>query len=95
MVKCFADSKDKIQTILDENGGVAILDFYSKISDECKKLDPFAEQLNMEKNIPLIKIDVNDAKDLCICYSFNGIPSFAVVKEKWDNVEECKNCQED
>jgi hypothetical protein len=44
----FADSKEKIQTILDENGGVAILDFCSKTSDECQKLDPFAEHLNIE-----------------------------------------------
>jgi thiol-disulfide isomerase/thioredoxin len=90
MVKFLADSKEKIQTIQDKDGGLAILDFYWKTSDKCKKLDPFAEQLNMEKNIPLIKIDVNDAKDLCICYSYNGIPSFAVVKEKWG---QCRRVQ--
>ena len=71
MIRCFADSKEKIQTILDENGGIAILDFCSKTSGECQKLDPFAGHLNIERNISLIKIDVNDAKDLCSCYSFN------------------------
>lgn len=70
------------------------MDFCSKTSNECQKLDPFTEQLKIEKSIPKIKIGVNDANDLCSSSSFNEVPSFAVVKEKWDNVKECKDCHE-
>ncbi len=41
MVFCFADSKEKIQRILDENGGVAVVDFCTKTCADCDKLDPF------------------------------------------------------
>ena len=56
---CYADSKEKIQNILDNSGGIAGLDFCTKTCDDCTKLDPYAEQLNLEKNIPLIKIDID------------------------------------
>lgn len=94
MVKCFADSKEKVQTIMDSNGGVAILECYSKSCEDCSKLDNYLDQMSNEKNIPVILIDCEKNKDLCNCYNFKGMPSFAVAKERSDNIMECRECHD-
>jgi hypothetical protein len=57
VINTTAKSKAKIQSILEEGGGVAVLDFMKKHDPTSELLDPFAEQLNSEHNIPLVKID--------------------------------------
>jgi|FrelakmetLWP11LW_1041352.scaffolds.fasta_scaffold894992_1 hypothetical protein len=53
----YANSKEKLQKILDETGGVAVLDFCTKTCAECDTLDTYVKELNAEKKIPVIKID--------------------------------------
>jgi hypothetical protein len=57
VINTTAKSKAKIQSILEESGGIAVLDFMKRHDPTCELLNPFAEQLNAEHNIPLIKID--------------------------------------
>ena len=39
-------------------------------------------------------IDREKCKDLCSSYKFKGMPSFAVVKDKWENVTDCRECHD-
>ena len=62
MVVCFADSKEKIKNVSDENKGIAVLNLCFKKCSECDVLDTIAEKHNKEKEIPLIKIELEQAK---------------------------------
>lgn len=89
MVRCYANSKEKVQSLIDQNGGVAILEFCTKTCADCDKLDSYLDEMNNE-NIAVIKIDCDEAKDLCKSFKCEGIPCFAVVKENMENVTECR-----
>lgn len=47
---------------------------------------PFVKKMTEEKNIPLIKIDVDESPELMQAYKVESMPTFLVVKGKWDNV---------
>lgn len=94
VINTTAKSKAKIQSILEESDGVAVLDFMKKNDTLSEQLDPFADQLNAEHNVPLIKIDADMAPDLAKIYLVDTIPTFVVVKDKWDNIIHIKNCNE-
>lgn len=64
VINTTAKSKAKIQSVLQQSGGVAVLDFMRKNDQTSSKLEPFAEQLNAQHNVPLIKIDADQAPDL-------------------------------
>ena len=46
VINTTAKSKAKIQSVLKEGGGVAVLDFMKKNDQTSSNLEPFAEQLN-------------------------------------------------
>jgi hypothetical protein len=59
VINTTARSTKKIQSVLEEGGGVAVLDFVKKNNPTCDYLEPIAEQLNSEHNVPLIRIDAD------------------------------------
>ena len=94
VINTTAKSKAKIQSVLEEGGGIAVLDFMKRHDPTSQLLDPFAEQLNAEHNIPLVKIDTEMAPDLLKEFPVDSIPSYAVVKENWNNVIHLMSCND-
>ena len=92
VINTTAKSKAKIQSVLEEGGGVAVLDFMKKDDKKCSQLDPFAEQLNSEHNVPLIKIDADQSPDLAKDYLVDTVPTFVVIKETTNNILHIMNC---
>lgn len=80
VINATASSKHKIQSVLEESEGVAVLDFMSKNNSTANDLIPVAEQLNAEHNIPLIKIDADSCPELTKFFLVDMIPTFVVVK---------------
>jgi thioredoxin-like negative regulator of GroEL len=80
VINTTAQSKEKIQSVLEEGGGVAVLDFISKKNPISIELMPIAEQLNAEHHVPLIKIDADMCPELSKIFLVDMTPTFVVVK---------------
>lgn len=81
-------SSDKIThvTKLDEipKTGCVVIDFYADWCGPCKKLGPeFSRLSNDEKynNITFIKVNSDDAEDLCKHYDVSALPTVLFIKD--------------
>lgn len=92
VINTTAQSKEKIQSVLEEGGGVAVLDFISKGNSTSIDLMPIAQQLNAEHEVPLIKIDADQCPELSKIFLVDMIPTFVVVKQNWNNPIHIMNC---
>lgn len=80
-----ATSAEQIQTFLENNGGVAVIDVFATWCGPCKLVAPYVDQKNKSTGIPLITIDVDEAEDLVGEFEISAMPTFLVIKGQWNN----------
>lgn len=76
----------EVQSFLDCNGGVAVVDCFATWCGPCVRIAPYVVKKCEETGIPLIKIDVDQAEELSSAYKIQAMPTFLVIKGRWDNV---------
>lgn len=52
----------------------------------CKAIAPYVHQECQKHNIPLVKVDVDQAPQLSQAYGVQAMPTFLVIKGQWNNV---------
>ena len=58
-----------------------LVDFYADWCGPCKMLSPIIDSVAMEnKNIKVVKVNVDDAQDLAIKYQVMSIPTVVIIK---------------
>lgn len=83
-----ATSPAQVQAFLDSNGGIAVVDCHATWCGPCKAIAPYVMQKNQSTGIPVIKIDVDQAPELSEAYKIQAMPTFLVIKGKWNNIIE-------
>ena len=59
-----------------------LVDFYADWCGPCKMLSPIVNQVAEEnKDIKVVKVNVDDAQDLAMKYQVMSIPTLVVIKE--------------
>jgi len=79
-------SSDKViyATSLDDipKTGNVVIDFYADWCGPCKKLSPeFSRLSNEYETITFIKVNVDDAENLCKHYEVSSLPTVIFVKD--------------
>jgi thioredoxin 1 len=79
-------TSSQVQNILDKNGGVAVVDCFAVWCGPCKMIAPIADQFSSDFRVPLIKVDVDQSEELNEAYQIQCMPTFLLIKGKWNNV---------
>ena len=67
---------DESNFINEVKDGLVLVDFYAEWCGPCKMLSPILEEINNEnKNIKIIKVNIDDSKFLANYYQIQSIPS--------------------
>ena len=79
-------SSDKVTyvTTLDEipKTGCVVIDFYADWCGPCKKLGPeFSDLSNKYENITFLKVNSDEAADLCSHYEVSALPTVIFLKD--------------
>jgi len=61
--------------------GITIVDFYANWCGPCKMLGPILEEIALEKNIKLVKINVDNNEELAKEYRVMSIPNVYIFKD--------------
>jgi thiol-disulfide isomerase/thioredoxin len=64
MAEIEATNQAQVQSFLDSNGGIAVVDCYATWCGPCKNIAPYVHQKCKDTNIPLVKVDVDKAAEL-------------------------------
>ena len=75
-------SMDELKTILDKSEVPVLLDFYADWCPHCKQLSPILEeQLMKHQNFKLVKINIDQHKQIAEKYEVSGIPHIFLFKD--------------
>ena len=88
-------NSDEVQAFLDANGGIAVVDCFATYAKSyfrwcgpCKAIAPFVQQKCQSSGIPLVTVDVDQSDQLSSAYKVQAMPTFLVIKSKWNNIVE-------
>ncbi len=85
MIK-YLENKDFDEEI---KNGVVLVDFYADWCGPCKMLGEVLEQVSREKDIPILKVNVDQREDLAARFHIMSIPYVVLFengKEKKQNI---------
>lgn len=71
--------KEEFNNLIKDN--IVVVDFYANWCGPCKMLGPILEEVTNDKNIKLIKIDVDNNEELCKEYKVMSIPYVLIFKD--------------
>jgi len=76
--------------LINDSSKLVLVDFYADWCGPCKKMAPFIKKIAEEKNqmLTLVKINVDDNKELCMQLGIEAIPVLRIYKNKlivWQN----------
>ncbi len=73
-------NEDNFKEIISE--GLVLLDFYADWCAPCKMIGPVLEQVaEQEPGIKVVKVNVDENRNLAVDYEVRGIPALFVVKD--------------
>lgn len=82
MGKLIDTNAEEFKKILQEEKGAIIVDFYANWCGPCKTLTPILEEVSLEvEDLIVIKIDVDQNKELLSEYGIRNIPAVLLFKE--------------
>lgn len=58
-----------------------IVDFFANWCGPCKMLSPILEQITMNKNVMIVKVDVDEEENLARRYGIMSIPTLLMFKD--------------
>lgn len=62
---------------------IILVDFWAKWCGPCKMIAPILEEISNErKDIKIVKIDVDENKELALEYKIRSIPTLMLIKNK-------------
>lgn len=62
--------------------GITIVDFYANWCGPCRMLSPVLEEFEEEReDVKIVKVDVDDARELSMKYRISAIPALLIFKE--------------
>jgi len=74
-------SAEDFQSEVLESEKTVLIDFYADLCGPCRVLSPRVEEFAKEnKDIKVVKIDIDDEQDLAIEYDVMSIPTLVVLK---------------
>ena len=76
-----ATTPGQVQSFLESNGGVAVVDCYATWCGPCKVIAPYAHQISESTGIALIKVDVEKSEELSKAYNIKAMPTFLVIQD--------------
>lgn len=86
MAEIEATTSAQVQEFLDKNGGIAVVDCYATWCGPCKAIAPYVHKKANETGIGLVKVDVDKSPELSSAYGIQAMPTFKVIKGKWNNI---------
>lgn len=75
-----------MQQALNKSIGIAVIDCYATKCGSCMNIATYVAEQSDKRGILLIKVDVDQATDLATAYKIKSMPTFLVIKDKWNNV---------
>ncbi|KAI3657463.1 hypothetical protein MP638_002726 [Amoeboaphelidium occidentale] len=78
--RCYSDSAAAASN-LKLPPGLSLVDFWATWCGPCRVLTPVLTKISQEKNISLIKIDIDDNQDLAIEYKVAAVPTVVLFKD--------------
>lgn len=62
--------------------GITIVDFYANWCGPCRMLSPVLEEFEEErKEVKVVKVDVDESRDLAMKYKISAIPALLIFKD--------------
>ncbi|EDR26549.1 thioredoxin, putative [Entamoeba dispar SAW760] len=61
---------------------VIVIDFFATWCGPCRSIGPYFEELaGQHNNIKFVKVDVDQAEEICVNYKVRSMPTFVLVKD--------------
>jgi len=74
-------TSENFNTEVLESDKTVLIDFYADWCSPCKILSPIVEEVAQEnKNIKVVKVDIDESQDLAIKYEIMSIPTLVVIR---------------
>lgn len=81
-----ASTPVSVQQFLDQNGrGVAVVECYATWCGPCTNIANYVHKVAAMTGVPLIKVNVDNCQELLDTYQVQGMPTFYVIKNEWNN----------
>ncbi len=81
MIKHINNNNDFRSAVI-ENSRVVLVDFYAAWCSPCKRLSSELEKLSSSRsNFDIVKVNLDELKDLAKKYNINAIPTLVVFKD--------------
>ncbi|MDR1236215.1 MAG: thioredoxin [Holosporaceae bacterium] len=59
----------------------AVVDFYADWCGPCRVITPFLEEIQAEKGVEIVKVNIDESPDIASQYDVMSIPTLAIFKE--------------
>ena len=63
------------------NEGKVLVDFYADWCGPCKAMGPTLSAFQQASDVPLVKINVDQERDIAMKYDVRGIPCFIYIED--------------
>jgi thioredoxin 1 len=61
--------------------GKVLVDFYADWCPPCRMLSPIVEEIESKKNVKVLKVNVDELRDLALRYQIFSIPTLIIFKD--------------
>ena len=58
-----------------------VVDFYADWCGPCRMIAPFLEEISSEKNVSIVKVNIDESPNIASDYNVMSIPTLAIFKK--------------
>ena len=73
-------STTSLESLIPQNGN-AIIDFYANWCGPCRMVAKTLHKINEERDVPVIKVDIDEYPDIAAQYSITSLPTMLIFKD--------------